>query len=120
MNKEQFTKKPWHVKFHHLEDMTFVTVAGESSKPICEVFSHEPNWEDEQEANAHLIAAAPELYEALKGAVQEACGTCAMMHVNPDTYDFVEKGCPFTQENKTCDYRNCIAILRKARWEVKG
>ena len=115
MNKEQFTKKPWHVKFHHVADMTFVTVADESRKPICEVFSHEPNWEDEQEANAHLIAAAPELYEALKGAVQEACGACAMMHVS-DKYDFIENGCPF-EENEDCKCLSWIRTLRKARGE---
>ena len=69
-------------------------------------------------ANAALIAAAPELYEALRGAVQEACGTCAMLHVNPETYDFIEKGCPYTENNEKCDYQNCIKILRKARGEA--
>ena len=64
---------------------------------------------------AEQIRLIPELYDALKGAVKEACGTCAMMHVNPDTYDFVENGCPFSEENNTCDYRDCIAILRKVR-----
>lgn len=67
--------------------------------------------------NAQLFRAAPELYEALRGAVQEACGTCAMLHVNPETYDFIEKGCPYTENNEKCDYRNCIKILRKARGE---
>lgn len=68
-----------------------------------------------EEENAKRFARLPELYDALKGAVKEACGTCAMMHVNPDTYDFVEKGCPFTEENNACDYRDFIAILRKVR-----
>lgn len=40
-----------------------------------------------------------------------------MMHVNPETYDFIEKGCPYTENNEKCDYRNCIKILRKARGE---
>lgn len=86
---------------------------------ICTCKSAEdwPECDAEARANARLIATAPELYEALRGAVQEACGTCAMLHVNPETYDFIEKGCPYTEDNEKCDYRNCIKILRKARGE---
>lgn len=65
---------------------------------------------------ATMFAAAPLMYEALKGAVKEACGTCAMMHVNPDTYDFIKNGCPF-HDNERCDYRHCIEILRAAGGE---
>jgi len=65
MTEPKFTPGPWNVKFHIVDDMTFCVVEDESRKAICEVFSHEPNWEDEQEANARLLAAAPEMYEML-------------------------------------------------------
>ena len=118
MNKPKFTPGPWyaHDGWGEQDYVYYKTQNQTASNIICKVFTR-PKTNKRGCPDAHLIAAAPELYEALKGAVKEACGTCAMMHVNPDTYDFVENGCPFSEENNTCDYRNCIAILRKARGE---
>ena len=41
------------------------------------------------------FARLPELYEALKEAVDDACGTCAMMQVDSNSYDFVKKWLSF-------------------------
>lgn len=109
MSKTKFTRDGWHVEGRSvcIGDTVYVPAMWCKDKT-----------EEECKANAHLIAAAPELYEALRGAVQEACGSCAMLHVNPETYDFIEKGCPYTENNEKCDYRNCIKILRKAMGEA--
>jgi len=63
---------------------------------------------------ANRIALLPELYDALNEAVQETCGSCAMMHVGAN-YDFVENGCPF-EENEDCHCLHGIAVLRKMRY----
>lgn len=67
----------------------------------------------EELEQAKVFAAAPEMCEALKDAVQDACGACAMMHVS-DKYDFIENGCPF-EENEDCKCLSWIRTLRKAR-----
>ena len=73
MSKPKFTPGPWKAEYRILDDMTFAIVVDESRKTICEVFSHEPNWEDEQEANATLIKNAPELYEACRFHCETRC-----------------------------------------------
>ena len=123
MSETKFTPGPWETDFFNVEDQGVYMVRDSLNQAVCQCFTQYPFagkpgiTDDEAEANANLIAAAPELYEALRGVVQEACGTCAMMHVNPETYDFIENGCPYTENNEKCDYRNCIKILRKARGE---
>lgn len=57
------------------------------------------------------------MYHLLKMATEEACSACATMIVDPASYNFIENGCPFTNQNELCEYRDCIAILRKARRE---
>lgn len=64
MSEPKFTPKPWEVKFSMCEDMTFASIEKENHKTIAEVFMNDN--EDEQEANAYLIKAAPDMYEALE------------------------------------------------------
>ena len=119
MANENFTPGPW-TAVRHGEDIYTWTIRGNDSikdRSLAVVGVGAIDFKRDM-ANMHLIKAAPLLYKALKGAVKEACGTCAMMHVNPETYDFVENGCPFSQEENKCDYRDCIAILREARGEA--
>jgi len=68
MSGEKFTPGPWHLE------------AGETLKIVCNKGSKIANavfvWltgrrtEEEAKANAHLIAAAPELYDELKKAIR--------------------------------------------------
>jgi hypothetical protein len=64
MNDKKWTKGPWEVDFQNCH-VGQVAVCHGDGDGYWEVWS--PNWGGgiDQEANAHLIAAAPELYEAL-------------------------------------------------------
>jgi len=53
-----FTKAPWRVSYK------YSVWAGEKT-PIAQLLSHETT-DEETTANAHLIAAAPDMYEALE------------------------------------------------------
>ena len=70
MTEPKFTPGPWRVKADPYHFMTLSTVvAGEIGKEgFNRMVVQVGGWNEwkEQEANAHLIAAAPELYEALK------------------------------------------------------
>jgi len=114
MTEPKFTPGPWHVEVS--EDAIRIDICADphhcGNLPICRMYG---SMDTVAQDNANLIAAAPEMYEALKGAVQEACGACAMMHVS-DKYDFIENGCPF-EENEDCKCLSWIRTLRKARGE---
>ena len=60
-----FTSGPWRVK--HTEKVSYVF----SKTKLADVFSETFRDIENQHANAHLIAAAPEMYEALTGIVEE-------------------------------------------------
>lgn len=71
-SKAAWTKAPWHanippykgrIGIHH-SDLS----PGAISSPFAEVFARQ-TWRDEAIANAHLISAAPSLYEALHNAL---------------------------------------------------
>ena len=61
---EKWTKGPWALERHDHHSFTLDVVGGEESA-IGEIYI---DWDGEEEgtANAHLIAAAPELYAALE------------------------------------------------------
>lgn len=64
MKKLKHTKGPWLVSTIDGEDCLMVG-GGDGSEVVADIRTH---WPDAQvEANAHLIASAPELLEALKG-----------------------------------------------------
>ena len=67
------------------------------------------------EITAKRIEHLPELYEALREAVDDACGTCAMMQVDSNSYDFVKNGCPFFEDHDDCLPIKWIEVLRKVR-----
>lgn len=118
MSEPKFTPGPWFAHEGYAEqDYVYSRDDKCTSKHIiCKVFTR-PKTEVRGCPDAYLIAAAPELYRFLKMATEEACSACAMMMVDPASYDFIENGCPFANQNELCEYRDCIAILRKAHGE---
>ena len=86
----EFTKGPWAVN-----PVVAQVDALPSMLPVCQMlWPTDERSEDETEANAQLIAAAPELYTALEPFAKFAC-------------------------DEPCDCFNCIAraALKKARGE---
>lgn len=66
MNKPKFTPGPWEMSYDTGSTRDIITAAG--SLPIGSVRVSYVG-EGEYHANAHLIAAAPELYEAARRAL---------------------------------------------------
>jgi hypothetical protein len=69
--KMKWTAGPWSIEFFQspnpgLEDWPSININNSTGYNIAEI--HLPD--DEDEANAQLIASAPELYEALREAVE--------------------------------------------------
>jgi hypothetical protein len=74
----EFTKGPWKLSHSGYSNAPFLIYAGERApnyksrfplsgvNAIAEIFHDESPAHEEQAANAHLIAAAPELLEALE------------------------------------------------------
>lgn len=66
MKKQKHTKGPWLVSTIDGEDCLMVG-GGDGSEVVADIRTH---WPDAQvEANAHLIASAPELLEALRAVL---------------------------------------------------
>ena len=69
MDAPKFTPGPWHVHPFRAQVDTFVWTDAETLDPVpvCALlWLTDRRSEGETEANAHLIAAAPELYAALE------------------------------------------------------
>lgn len=104
-----FTPGPWRVEADPCHFDTMSTVVGGATKPV----EHTPTylWQQmqvevggwaavqEQEANARLIAAAPDLYEALRHAV----GNLRAAQINPDAFG----------DEESAEYREA-----KAAWDA--
>lgn len=73
------TPGPWD-KVKHTVDHTYL---GTKEKPIAEIC---PLYGAESEANLRLIAAAPEILEALRGIVENCCINCG------DNCDLLKEG----------------------------
>ena len=92
---EQFTQGPWSILFN---DKTKVVLEKSGVAIfVADTYAGFTKSDSEQEANAALISAAPELYEQLN----RHCALCMLMH--PDC-----EGCDI------CDTRK---VLMKARGE---
>lgn len=72
MSMSKHTKGPWHCRFDAFEEVMSVTSDArldEQMAEICHVsVGYDEPFESEQQANARLIAAAPELLDALTDA----------------------------------------------------
>lgn len=94
MNKPKFTPGPWSLLFN---DKTKVVLEQQGVAVfVADTYAGFTKSEEEQKANAALIAAAPEMYEALAD-IAENCGN---------------RGC-----SETCAEADCkiCEILKKAR-----
>lgn len=84
------TPAPWHCKFDAFDEVLYVTSnerLNEQRAEICHVsVGYDEPFESEQQANARLIAAAPELLEVVRDLVTDGKG-----HVNPGFYDLAVK-----------------------------
>lgn len=102
---------PWYVDIHAVDRYgeTYVVdgVYNDKSEPVCGNI--------QKHVTSNRLSHLPELYDALKEAVDDACGTCAMMQVDSNSYDFVKNGCPFFEDHDDCLPIKWIDILRKVR-----
>lgn len=91
--KEQFTQGPWSILFN---DKTKVVLEKSGVAIfVADTYAGFTKSDSEQEANAALIAAAPELYKEL----EKHCALCVMRH-------------PEMEKCKLCETRK---VLNKAR-----
>lgn len=103
---------PWYVDIHAVdgidgETYVFDGVYNDKCELVCGNI--------QKHVTSNRITHLPELYEALREAVDDACGTCAMMQVDSNSYDFVKNGCPFFEDHDDCLPIKWIDILRKVR-----
>jgi hypothetical protein len=122
MNQEYFTPGPWFRKGQRVywknpdKDLPRGTLP---NGLICTCKSAEdwPECDEEARANAALIAAAPELYAALKEAAYEQCHPCIEFSSEdeyvPPSEEFVEHGCP--KKSKTCFCCKWWTLLKQVR-----
>ncbi|MBS1035025.1 hypothetical protein [Gluconobacter cerinus] len=85
MSEAKFTKGPWHCHRNTSFWEFGCDERGQLGDVCASAFTPEgraPDAEETMEANAHLIASAPELYEALRMAAKDL-NTAA--HFLPDT-----------------------------------
>lgn len=103
---------PWQVKTYDCFRLGYEYCVEASNGDTISISKDE---NPDAEKHAKRIKHLPELYEALKEAVDDACGTCAMMQVDSNSYDFVKNGCPFFEDHDDCLPIKWIDILRKVR-----
>ena len=96
MNSTKFTKGPWKIKEHDMGEFIYCSQGYPLALP-CD--------RPEHNANSHLIAAAPDLYEALNELTDR--------YVN-----MVDSGyCGYWDPRKDEEIINARATLSKARGE---
>lgn len=105
-DQPKWTPGPWAAKWSKYEEDNFIVQAGMPSNRVLAQFDGDGDGPDDQSlADAHLIAAAPDLYAALDNLETAATGA----------------GVPHQQERKLL--HECItaarAALAKARGETK-
>jgi hypothetical protein len=70
--QEQFTPGPWRCPNIGIEFPPYRTVIADSQGEVCSVWNVPGNHSQIAEANARLIAAAPDLYQALSDLIEAA------------------------------------------------
>jgi hypothetical protein len=74
----KYTPGPWDIRF--VDDLDFMADITANKQPICAVYAE--GLSPEATANARLIAAAPELVEALRGLM-----TLEIIATNSDEWE---------------------------------
>ncbi len=77
------TKGPWHSHQNQSSPGFRIDSLGNEWQGLCKVYQA-PGLENEGEANAKLIAAAPELLQALKNIISSAPITCLPLALEKD------------------------------------
>ena len=109
MSETKWTPGPWvYDPDFEPEDEPVIWTAGDIADAVAYLSTSAPNSDEEIVANAHLIAAAPELYEALERAKQ-----CVATH----DHAFEESVTEFEALLK-CWLKDANAALAKSRGEV--
>ncbi len=67
----KFMPAPWHIEGQFDAEVS-VEIKASDGRLVAEIEPFVENWTDAEVANVHLIAAAPELYEALRSLTTEA------------------------------------------------
>lgn len=81
MSASKHTPGPWAVEPHYLRPETVLQVVGPSKvveglDGICEPHRNSDRTFAEDRANMQMIAAAPDMFEALKGILSNPGGRC--------------------------------------------
>lgn len=96
MSEPKFTKGPWFIDVNTMFDKVFI-MCKENLPVNCGFIAEMADTNKNREADTNLIAAAPDMYEALK----EACLDCLL-----------------EQDKDLCDFCYIGKALRKARGET--
>ena len=120
MSENIFTPGPWEVRQHgNLATFSIVSKNGDHTLAVVGV---SPGYIQpaEDEGNARLIAAAPDMFDALKNATYGFCSEgCFPNGTDPGMVTFIKNGCPLGATEGTCDAVKWWDIIRKVIGEKK-
>jgi len=118
MDRANWSRSPgWTIKVDDGDDVSVFVVNDRNGDVVCTV---EPRpFPPEAAANANLLAAAPDLYNALYEAFYDVCCDCIQdeyMRNNmriPSSEEILAEGCPRGEVD--CRFLDWIRAIRKAR-----
>lgn len=70
MSKAKFTKGEWEMFVNKYADCGSIEIESSKGSIICSLDFYNRHTKQEQEANAHLIQAAPEMYELIEALLK--------------------------------------------------